>query len=60
MQVKRTRQKALEALDETVHLLRSPRNARRLLTALARARNRKIRPQSIDKLRRELGRGERD
>lgn len=29
----------LSSLMETAHLLRSPRNAERLLTALARARN---------------------
>ena len=46
----------LESLLETAHLLRSPKNARRLLTALNRARGRKLRPQSIDidKLRREF------
>jgi antitoxin YefM len=44
----------LESLLETAHLLRSPKNARRLLTALHRARGRELKPQSIDKLRREL------
>jgi antitoxin YefM len=44
----------LESLTETAHLLRSPKNARRLLTALNRARGRELKPQSIDKLRREF------
>ncbi|MGH7127519.1 MAG: type II toxin-antitoxin system Phd/YefM family antitoxin [Planctomycetaceae bacterium] len=43
------------SLQETVHLLRSPRNAERLLTALARATGRKRRPRSIEELRREVG-----
>jgi antitoxin YefM len=42
-------------LLETAHLMRSPRNARRLLAALKRARMRKGRPESPDRLRRELG-----
>jgi antitoxin YefM len=45
----------LAGLIETAHLLRSPKNARRLLTALRRAVSRKGRPESLDKLRRELG-----
>ncbi|MEW6355315.1 MAG: type II toxin-antitoxin system prevent-host-death family antitoxin [Planctomycetota bacterium] len=45
----------LSSLLETAHLLRSPRNARRLLTALNRALARRGRRQSPDKLRRELG-----
>ena len=45
----------LSSLLETAHLLRSPRNARRLLAALKRAKMRKGRPESPDKLRRELG-----
>jgi antitoxin YefM len=47
----------LEALTETAHLLRSPNNARRLLTALMRARGRKLKPQSLDKLRHEIALG---
>ena len=39
---------------ETAHLLRSPRNARRLLAALQRAQGRKMKPTPIEKLRREL------
>ena len=45
----------LSSLIETAHLLRSPKNAERLLTALNRARSRRVKPQSIDKLRREAG-----
>jgi antitoxin YefM len=45
----------LAGLTETAHLLRSPRNALRLLSALRRAELRKGRPQSLDKLRREMG-----
>jgi antitoxin YefM len=44
----------LAGLLETVHLLRSPRNAERLLTALARARSGDGLPQIIDALRREI------
>lgn len=45
----------LTGLMETAHLLRSPRNARRLLTALRRATGRRTRPEPLEKLRRELG-----
>ena len=45
----------LSSLLETAHLLRSPRNARRLLAALERARSRKGRPEPLTKLRREMG-----
>lgn len=47
----------LAALMETAHLLRSPRNAQRLITALRRSEQRKSKPQSLDKLRREMGLG---
>jgi antitoxin YefM len=47
----------LEGLMETAHLLRSPRNARRLLTALRRAVDRKGKPEPLEKLRREMGLG---
>jgi antitoxin YefM len=47
----------LTGLLETAHLLRSPANAERLLTALARVRERVGTPQSIDDLRREVGLG---
>jgi antitoxin YefM len=45
----------LSSLLETAHLLRSPKNARRLLAALDRAKARKGRPEPLSKLRRELG-----
>lgn len=45
----------LLGLMETAHLLRSPKNARRLLTALRRANARSGKPESVEKLRRELG-----
>jgi len=48
----------LSSLLETAHLLRSPKNASRLLSALARAREDTITPQSLDELRREVGLGE--
>ena len=48
----------LASLTETAHLLRSPKNARRLLSALRRADRRKVRPKPVQKLRRELGLGQ--
>jgi antitoxin YefM len=45
----------LAGLMETAHLLRSPKNARRLLTALRRAAGRKGKPEPLEKLRREMG-----
>jgi antitoxin YefM len=45
----------LESLLETAHLLRSPRNAQRLLSALQRAQARKTVPSSVAKLRKGLG-----
>lgn len=45
----------LSGLLETAHLLRSPANARRLLTALGRAQSKKVRPRTLDDLRQELG-----
>jgi antitoxin YefM len=45
----------LESLMETAHLLRSPRNAERLLSALIRAREGTQQPQSLEELRREVG-----
>jgi antitoxin YefM len=49
----------LAGLIETAHLLRSPRNARRLLTALGRAERGKQKPTTIAEVRREIfgGRG---
>jgi len=45
----------LSSLTETAHLLRSPKNAQRLLTALARAKRRTLSPKSIEQARREVG-----
>jgi antitoxin YefM len=45
----------LQSLIETAHLLRSPRNARRLITALRRARSKRLQPQAVDKVRRDFG-----
>ena len=47
----------LASLRETAHLLRSPANARRLLTSILRAQQQELPPSSIDELRRELGLG---
>jgi antitoxin YefM len=48
-------QSELSSLLETAYLLRSPKNADRLLTALERALKRKIKPMTLDKLRLEVG-----
>ena len=45
----------LASLEETAHLLRSPANARRLLAALGRARERSVAPTNVEDLRRALG-----
>lgn len=45
----------LRGLIETAHLLRSPNNAERLFRALSRAQQRRLRPEPLEKLRRELG-----
>ena len=45
----------LNALLETAHLLRSPKNAERLLTALNRALRNEGQPQSLDELCAEVG-----
>jgi antitoxin YefM len=50
----------LSSIIETAHLLRSPRNARRLLAALSRAQGKKLKPQTIQDLRREIGFGEKE
>ena len=50
----------LNSLLETAYLLRSPKNAARLLTALERAKARTLEPQSIEELRQELGIGEKE
>jgi antitoxin YefM len=45
----------LEGLLETAHLLRSPKNAERLLAAIAQARAQIGEPQTVSELRREMG-----
>jgi antitoxin YefM len=44
-----------ESLSETAHLLASPRNAARLLSALTRARKGSTRVMRVEKLRETLG-----
>lgn len=50
----------LSSLLETAHLLRSPRNARRLLSALHRAESRTLKPRPLADLKHELGLGTED
>ena len=45
----------LEGLMETAYLLRSSKNAERLLRALMRAQRKDGTPQTMDELRREVG-----
>lgn len=45
----------LASLTETAYLMRSPQNAERILSALARALKNQGKPQSMDNLRREVG-----
>ena len=45
----------LSSLLETAYLLRSPKNAERLLTALERAMKGKSKPMTLEKLRLEVG-----
>lgn len=45
----------LAGIQETAHLLRSPKNARRLLEALARALEGEGEPTTVDALRQQLG-----
>jgi antitoxin YefM len=45
----------LRGLQETLHELRSPRNAARLVAALNRARARKTKPQTVAALRKSVG-----
>jgi antitoxin YefM len=50
----------LAGLLETAHLLRSPKNAQRLLKALRRAQARTLKPRPLEKLRRDLGLDEKE
>lgn len=45
----------LAGILETAHLLRSPNNVKRLLTAIDRVRKESGSPQTIDELRKEVG-----
>ena len=45
----------LSSLMETAYLLRSPQNAQRLLSALARALKNTPSPQTMEELRKEVG-----
>lgn len=45
----------LVSLTETAYLMRSPENAERILSALARALKNQGKSQSLDDLRREVG-----
>jgi len=45
----------LASLTETAYLMRSPQNAKRILSALARALKNQGRPLSMEDLRREVG-----
>ncbi len=47
----------LESLMETAYLLRSPNNAKRLLSALMRAEAGEGKPSTVARLRKELGLG---
>jgi antitoxin YefM len=45
----------LRSLQETLHLLSSPRNAARLLAAIERSEQGTVEPQTIEQLRQEVG-----
>lgn len=45
----------LNSIMETIHLLRSPENTRRLLSALNRAYEDGVPPSSLEELKQELG-----
>lgn len=45
----------LSSLVETAYLLRSPKNAQRLLEALHRSVANDVRPSTVDEIRREFG-----
>lgn len=45
----------LQSLTETAHLLRSPKNARRLLAALQRAPENSVEPRSVEDLKKDVG-----
>ncbi len=45
----------LSGILETAHLLRSPKNAQRLLKSLLKAQSGKEKPQSLNELKKEFG-----
>ena len=45
----------LESLVETAHLLRSGKNAERLLSALSRARSDSVKPTNLAELQKQVG-----
>jgi len=45
----------LSSLIETAHLLRSPKNAERLLNALQKVRSKKEKSQTVEQLKKEMG-----
>ena len=45
----------LDGLMETAHLLRSPKNAQRLMTALTRARKGSLKPTPVSALEKKVG-----
>lgn len=47
----------LSGIMETAHLFRSPKNAERLLSSLARAQTQEMETSSIEDLRKEIGFG---
>ncbi len=47
--------KDLRGLLETIHLLRSPNNARRLLDSLERSKRGEGKPETVEQLRAEFG-----
>ncbi len=50
----------LSSLMETAHLLRSPKNVERLLTALNRAKSNRPKPKTVESLRKEFGLGKKE
>ena len=45
----------LDGLSETAHLLRSPENARCLMSAIKRSKRRKTKAMTVDELKRKVG-----
>jgi len=45
----------LAGIMETAHLLRSPKNVQRLLTALTRAQTQEMKPTTVEEFRENLG-----